>query len=140
MNKTYLFTDSYRKKEVKFPSNLLNEGKAKFPRVDCCFSRASMRRGYTAYRAVSTDYKRFLKATSQVRRLMLVVASSKSFPKLPTTSGDCLNVGTRMRLSPVVDFDPVTADMAPGTRWHPYHALSTLCNSTSLGRWLELEI
>ena len=45
-----------------------------------------------------------------------------------------------MRLSAVVDFDPITADMAPGTTWHPDHALSALCNVTCLGRWLEIEI
>ena len=60
--------------------------------------------------------------------------------KLPTTNGDCLDVGTGIRLSPVVDFDPITAEMAPGTSWHPYHVLSALCNVISLERWLELEI
>ena len=45
-----------------------------------------------------------------------------------------------MRLSPVVDFDPITAEMAPGTSWHPYHVLFALCNVTCLGRWLEIEI
>src|SRR2546430_3159826 len=45
-----------------------------------------------------------------------------------------------MRVSLVVDFDPITADMAPGTIWHPYHAFSALCNVTCLGCWLELEI
>src|SRR6266545_4751304 len=45
-----------------------------------------------------------------------------------------------MRLFPVVDFDPITADVAPGTSWHPYHALSALCIITCLGAWLEIEI
>ena len=45
-----------------------------------------------------------------------------------------------MRLSPVVDFDPITADMAPSTIWHPYDVLSALCNFISLERRLELEI
>ena len=45
-----------------------------------------------------------------------------------------------MRVSLVVDFDPITADMAPGTSWHPYHVLSALCNVTCLGCWLEIEI
>ena len=45
-----------------------------------------------------------------------------------------------MRLSLVVGFDPITADMAPGTIWHPYHVLSALCSATCLGRWLEIEI
>ena len=51
-----------------------------------------------------------------------------------------MNVGSGMRLSTVVDFDPITADMAPGTTWHPYHVFSALCNVTCLGRWLEIEI
>ena len=55
-------------------------------------------------------------------------------------NGDSINIGTGMRFSPVVDFDPITADMAPGTSWHPYHVLSALCNVISLERWLELEI
>ena len=45
-----------------------------------------------------------------------------------------------MLISLVVDFDPITADMGPGTTWHPYHALSAPCNVTCLGRWLEIEI
>ena len=45
-----------------------------------------------------------------------------------------------MRLCPVIDFDPITADMAPGTCWHPYHVLSAFCNVACLGRWLEIEI
>ena len=52
----------------------------------------------------------------------------------------CLNVGIEMRVSLVVDFDPITADVTPGTSWHPYHVLSALCNVTRLGPWLELEI
>ena len=55
-------------------------------------------------------------------------------------NGDSINIGTGMRFSPVVDFDPITADMAPGTSWHPYHVLSALCNVISLVRWLEIEI
>src|SRR5262245_15006374 len=45
-----------------------------------------------------------------------------------------------MLISLVVDFDPSTADMAPGTIWHPYHMLSGLCSVTCLGGWLEIEI
>ena len=45
-----------------------------------------------------------------------------------------------MRISLVVDFDPITADMAPGTSWHPYHVLSGFCKATCLGCWLEVEI
>ena len=45
-----------------------------------------------------------------------------------------------MLISLFVDFDPITAEMAPGTGWHPYHALTALCNVTSLGCWLESEI
>ena len=45
-----------------------------------------------------------------------------------------------MRLSSVVDFDPIAADMAPGPSWHPYHVLSALCHVICLGRWLEIEI
>src|SRR4029077_2809685 len=71
---------------------------------------------------------------------MLVVPSSQPFSKLPITRGDCLNVGTGMRRSLVVDFDPTTAEMGPGTRWHPYHMLSALCSFPCLGRWLEIEI
>src|SRR5438034_7679226 len=71
---------------------------------------------------------------------MFVVASPQSFSKLPTTNGVCLNVGTGMLISLVVDFDPITAEMGPGTTWHPYHALSASCNVTCLGRCLEVEI
>ena len=45
-----------------------------------------------------------------------------------------------MRVSLVVDFDPITADVAPGTIWHPYHVLSALCSVSCLGRVLEIEI
>ena len=45
-----------------------------------------------------------------------------------------------MRVSLVVDFDPITADMAPGAIWHPYHVLSALCSATCLGCWREIEI
>src|SRR5438477_1092595 len=45
-----------------------------------------------------------------------------------------------MLISPVVDFDPITAEMGPGTTWHPYHALSALRNVPCLGGWLEIEI
>src|SRR6266542_3419042 len=68
------------------------------------------------------------------------VAPSEPFSKSPITSGDCLNVGTRMRLSLVVDFDPITADVAPGTSWHPYHVLSAFCNASCRGCSLEIEI
>ena len=52
----------------------------------------------------------------------------------------CLSVRIEMGISLVVDFDPVTTDMAPRTIWHPYHVLSALYSSTCLGRWLEIEI
>ena len=45
-----------------------------------------------------------------------------------------------MCLSRVVNFDPITAYVASGTRWHPYHVLSAPCNVTCLGRCLEIEI
>jgi len=45
-----------------------------------------------------------------------------------------------MLISPVVDFDPITAEMRPGTSWRPYHVLSALCIVTCLGRCLEIEI
>ena len=45
-----------------------------------------------------------------------------------------------MLISLVVDLDPITAEMGPGTTWHPYHALSVACSVTCLGRWLEIEI
>ena len=45
-----------------------------------------------------------------------------------------------MRLSSVVDFDPITAEMASGTTWHPHHVLSALCNVSCLGRLFEIEI
>ena len=40
----------------------------------------------------------------------------------------------------LVDFNPITPEMAPGAIWHPYHVLSALCNVICLGRGLELEI
>src|SRR5882672_7894963 len=49
MNKMYWFTNSYRKKEAKFQNNLPNEVKAKFPRVDCCCSRASEARAHSPH-------------------------------------------------------------------------------------------
>ena len=45
-----------------------------------------------------------------------------------------------MRLSSVVDFDPIATDMASGPSWHPYHVLSAPYNVTCLGCWLEIEI
>ena len=45
-----------------------------------------------------------------------------------------------MCLSRVVNCDPITAYVGPGTTWHPYHVLSALCSVTCLGRWLEIEI
>jgi hypothetical protein len=94
----------------------------------------------TAHRAVATTQKRFFSATYQVRPLMLAVAVSEPFSTPSTTNVVCLNVGIEMRVSLVVDFDPITADMAPGTIWHPYHVLSALCNITGLGRLFEIEI
>src|SRR5262249_6214359 len=78
--------------------------------------------------------------TFQIRPLILVVDSSWSFAKLLTTNAVCLYVRIKMGVSLVVDFDPVTADMAPGTVLHPYHVLSALCSCARLGRWLEIEI
>jgi len=60
--------------------------------------------------------------------------------KLPIMSGVCPNVGIGMLISLVVDFEPITAEMAPGTTWHPYHVLRALCNATCLGRLLQIEI
>src|SRR5436190_169319 len=68
------------------------------------------------------------------RRFIVVVSTSSM------TNVVCLNVGIEMRVSLVVDFDPSTADMAPGARWHPYHVLSAFCNASCLGSWLEIEI
>ena len=45
-----------------------------------------------------------------------------------------------MRLSSIVDFDPIAADVATGTSWHPYHMFSAPYSVTCLGRWLEIEI
>ena len=55
-------------------------------------------------------------------------------------NGDSINIRTGMRFSPVVDFDPITADMAPGATWHPYNVLSALYNVTCLRRLFEIEI
>ena len=71
---------------------------------------------------------------------MLVVDSLWPFLQLSLTNAVCLNVGTGLRLSLVLDLDPITADMAPGTRWDPYHVLSALCIVTCLGCWLDIEI
>ncbi len=40
----------------------------------------------------------------------------------------------------LVDFNPITPEMASGTTWHPYHVLSAPCYVTCLGRWFEIEI
>ena len=45
-----------------------------------------------------------------------------------------------MLISPVVDFDPITAEMGPGTTWHPYHVLSALGNVACLRRSLQIKI
>jgi len=55
-------------------------------------------------------------------------------------SGVCPDVGIGMFIPLVVDFDPITAEVGPGTTWHPYNVLSTLCNITCLGCWPEIEI
>ena len=55
-------------------------------------------------------------------------------------NGNSINIGSGMRLSPVVDFDPVTAEMATGTTWHPHNVLSALCTVTCLRRLFEIEI
>src|SRR5262249_39789306 len=62
------------------------------------------------------------------------------FSTSSTTNVVCLNVGIEMRVSLIVDFDPITADMAPGTIWQPYHMLSALWSVIRLGRALEIEI
>ena len=132
MNKIYWFTTSYRKKEAKFQNNLLNEGKVTFPRVDCCRTRSSVRRGtaHGPWRRLEAFSQSDVPSTA----LMLVVAFKL---QLPPTNGVCLNVGTEMLICLLVDFDPITAEMAPGAIWHPYHVLSALCNVICLGRWLE---
>jgi hypothetical protein len=84
--------------------------------------------------------KRFLSdhipdAVLNTGRRFIVVVSTSSM-----TNVVCLNVGIEMRVSLVVDFDPITADVAPGTSWHPYHVLSAFCNASCLGCWLEIEI
>src|SRR6266481_3685853 len=63
-----------------------------------------------------------------------------SLSKLPPTNAVCLNGGTGMLICLLVDFNPITPEMAPGAIWHPYHVLSALCNVICLGRWLKLEI
>src|SRR5262249_17019643 len=68
------------------------------------------------------------------RRFIVVVPASSM------TNVVCLNVGIEMRVSLIVDFDPITADVAPGTSWHPYHVLSAFCNACCLGCSLEIEI
>ena len=68
------------------------------------------------------------------RRFVLAVVN------LPPANAVCLNVGTGMLICLFVDFDPITAEMGPGTTWHPCHTLSAPCNVTYLGRWLEIEI
>ncbi len=50
------------------------------------------------------------RATLDVGRRFIVVVSTSS-----TTNVVCLNVGFEMRVSLGVDFDPITADVAPGT-------------------------
>ena len=60
--------------------------------------------------------------------------------KLLLTNAVSPNVGIGMLISLVVDLDPITAEMGPGTTWHPYHVLSAPCDVTCLGRCLEIEI
>ena len=45
-----------------------------------------------------------------------------------------------MLISTFIDFDPITADVAPSAIWHPYHVFSALGTITCLGCWLEIEI
>ena len=45
-----------------------------------------------------------------------------------------------MLISALVDFDPITADVAPSTIWHPYHVLSALWTIAYSGCGLEIEI
>ena len=56
------------------------------------------------------------------------------------TNAVCPNVGIGMLISLVVDLDPITPEMGPGTTWHPYHVLSAFCIVTCLGCWFEIEI
>src|SRR5260370_41286383 len=52
----------------------------------------------------------------------------------------CLKVGPKRGVPLVVAVTQITADMAPGAIWHPYHVVSALCSATCLGCWLEIEI
>src|SRR6266576_4003993 len=124
----YLLQETNRKVPKYFPFN--DRNKSSLPQLRLRETRAH------GQGTVVTD----LSATYRIRPLYWPSPRRSRFSKLPITSGDCLNVGTGMRLPGLVDFDPITADMAPGTRWHPYHSLSVLCNLTCLGLWLELEI
>ena len=45
-----------------------------------------------------------------------------------------------MGVSLGIDFDPIAADMAAGTIWHPYHVLFAICSASRLGHWLEIEV
>ena len=47
------FTNSYRKIRGEVPERMRE--KAKFPRVDYCYSRVSVRRGHTVHSAVAKD-------------------------------------------------------------------------------------
>lgn len=97
-------------------------------------------RGYTANRAVSADQKRLLKAMSKEPPLILIVASLQSCSRLPPTSGVCLDLGTGILVSLVVDLDPITAKMGTGTTGHPYHVLPAPCYVICLGCLFEIEI
>ena len=71
---------------------------------------------------------------------MILVVGSFYLSKLPITSAVCLNVGPGMLISALVDFDPITADVAPSTIWHPYRVLSALWTIAYSGCGLEIEI
>src|SRR6266487_4423915 len=107
--------------------------------MDCCCSRAWVRRGRRpigrGYRLEALSQSGIPSTTVDVSRRFIVVVSTSSM-----TNVVCLNVGIEMRVSLVVDFDPITADVAPGASWHPYHVLSAFCNASCLGFWLEIEI
>ena len=108
--------------------------------IDCCARRASMRHVCNGPQGRGCGLEAFSQCdvpstTLDVGRRFIVVVSTSSMTNLV-----CLNVGIEMRVSLVVDFDPITADVAPGASWHPYHVLSAFCNSSCLGCWLEIEI
>src|SRR5260370_36949458 len=87
-------------------------------------------RGYRLEAFSQSDVR---STTPDVGRRFIVVVSTSSMTNLV-----CLNVGIEMRVSLVVDFDPITADVAPGASWHPYHVLSAFCNASCGACWLAI--